>query len=204
MLEVVALKAITRLLEVCVIAGALCFSAQAMAEDSGSTGSAEQTYNTVMWTDLIPPEELEILMNPPEWITEIEDGSEEDQIASQISNTLAAAEDDRYQQALVSTNVNAEMNGALVRVPGFVVPLEFDEEQVITQFFLVPYFGACLHMPPPPPNQIILVDSPNGLQLDQLYTPFWISGKLSTSVTENEMATAAYSLTMASYEVYEE
>ena len=204
MLEVVALKAITRLLEVCVIAGTLCFSAQAMAEDSGSTESADQTYNTVMWTDLIPPEELEILMNPPEWITEIEDGSEEDQIASQISNTLAAAEDDRYQQALVSTNVNAEMNGALVRVPGFVVPLEFDEEQVITQFFLVPYFGACLHMPPPPPNQIILVDSPNGLQLDQLYTPFWISGKLSTSVTENEMATAAYSLKMASYEVYEE
>ncbi len=204
MLEVVALKAITRLLKVGVIAGAVCFSAQAMAEDSGSTGSADQTYNTVMWTDLIPPEELEILMNPPEWITEIEDGSEEDQIASQISNTLAAAEDDRYQQALVSTNVNAEMNGALVRVPGFVVPLEFDEEQVITQFFLVPYFGACLHMPPPPPNQIILVDSPSGLQLDQLYTPFWISGKLSTSVTENEMATAAYSLTMASYEVYEE
>ena len=204
MLEVVALKAITRFLEVCVIAGALCFSAQSMAEESGSAGSADQAYNTVMWTDLIPPEELEILMNPPQWITEIEDGSEEDQIASQISNTLAAAEDDRYQQALVSTNVNAEMNGALVRVPGFVVPLEFDEEQVITQFFLVPYFGACLHMPPPPPNQIILVDSPSGLQLDQLYTPFWISGKLSTSVTENEMATAAYSLTMASYEVYEE
>ena len=204
MLEVAALKAISRLIGVCVIAGALCFSAHGVAEDPDSAESADQTYATVMWTDLIPPEDLEILMNPPQYLTEIEDGSEEDQISSQIQNSLAAANDDRYQQALASTRVIEEMDGALVRVPGFVVPLEFDEEQTITQFFLVPYFGACLHMPPPPPNQIILVDSPGGLQLQELYTPFWISGELSTSVTENEMATAAYSLKMASYEPYVE
>ena len=134
----------------------------------------------------------------------MEDGSAEDQISSQIKNTIAAAKDDAYQQALVSTEVNAEMNGAKVRIPGFIVPLEFDEQQTVTQFFLVPYFGACLHMPPPPPNQIILVNSPKGVQIEELYTPFWISGELSTTISENELALSAYSMKMAAYEVYQE
>jgi len=163
----------------------------------------EATFTTIEWPDLIPEHVLEILLNPPEYITEMEDGSAEDKIESNIKNALAAASDDPYQQALVSTEVRGEMNGRMVRLPGFVVPLEFDEDQVITQFFLVPYFGACLHMPPPPPNQIILVDSPSGLTVDALYTPFWISGELSTTVTENDMATSAYSLKMAEYELYQ-
>ena len=84
-----------------------------------------------------------------------------------------------------------------------MVPVEFDEES-ITEFFLVPYFGACIHSPPPPPNQIIYVHAPQGLKLDTLYDPFWISGTLSTKLIENYMATAAYSLKMASYEPYTE
>ncbi len=94
------------------------------------------------------------------------------------------------------------MNGLMIRLPGFVVPLEFNEDQVITQFFLVPYFGACLHMPPPPPNQIVLVDAPRGLTVKELSTPLWISGKLSTQVTENDMAMSTYSLQMMDYERY--
>jgi hypothetical protein len=90
----------------------------------------------------------------------------------------------------------------MIRLPGFVVPLEFNEDQVITQFFLVPYFGACLHMPPPPPNQIVLVDAPRGLTVEELSTPLWISGKLSTQVTENDMAMSTYSLQMMDYERY--
>ncbi|MEM1110270.1 MAG: DUF3299 domain-containing protein [Pseudomonadota bacterium] len=164
----------------------------------------KEAFNTIDWTELIPPHVLEILMNPPDYLADIEDGSVEDQISSQIKSTIAAASDDAYQQALVSTEVNAEMNGAMVRIPGFIVPLEFDEQQTVTQFFLVPYFGACLHMPPPPPNQIILVDSNQGIQLQELYTPFWISGKMATTVSENDVATSAYSMNMIDYEVYAE
>ncbi|MDG2271683.1 MAG: DUF3299 domain-containing protein [Halioglobus sp.] len=186
------------------------FTALVLLPSSGISAPAraenneQETFTTIEWPDLIPPETLEVLMNPPQYITEMEDGSAEDQIANNIKNAIAAASDDPYQQALSSTEVNAEMDGAMVRLPGFVVPLEFDDEQVITQFFLVPYFGACLHMPPPPPNQIILVDSPQGLTLDELYTPVWISGVLSATVTQYDMATAAYALTMAAYENYEE
>ena len=60
-----------------------------------------------------------------------------------------------------------------------------------------------LHMPPPPPNQIILVNSPQGLTIQGLYDPLWISGELSTTVTENDMAVSAYSLKMIESEPYQ-
>ncbi len=96
------------------------------------------------------------------------------------------------------------MDGQAIRIPDFIVPLEFNDKQTITQFYLVPFFGACIHLPPPPPNQIIFVNYPEGLMLNTLYDPFWISGILKTSLIENEMASAAYSMQMQSFEVYTE
>jgi hypothetical protein len=159
-------------------------------------------FETIEWPDLMPPEVLAILLNPPEYIAEIEDGSAEDQISSQMKSAVNQSEEDAYQQALVSTDVNENLDGAMIRIPGFVVPLEFDEEQTISQFFLVPYFGACLHMPPPPPNQIILVNAPKGIQMSALYDPFWIEGQLSTSFQENDMATSAYAMRLQRIEPY--
>ena len=159
-------------------------------------------FETIEWPDLMPPEVLAILLNPPEYIAEIEDGSAEDQISSQIKSSVDQSEEDAYQQALVSTDVNEDLDGAMIRIPGFVVPLEFDEEQTISQFFLVPYFGACLHMPQPPPNQIILVNAPKGIQMSALYDPFWIEGQLSTSFQENDMATSAYAMQLQRIEPY--
>ena len=152
----------------------------------------------------MPKKDLEALLNPPSYITDVEDGSLEDQISNQLQQSLATASDDRYQQALVSTKVVADLNKQSIRIPGFIVPLEFGDDQVITQFFLVPYFGACIHVPPPPPNQIILVNYPKGLKVDVLYEPFWIYGILKTTLTENTIATSAYSIEMSKYEVYKE
>ena len=98
----------------------------------------------------------------------------------------------------------SEISGQAIRIPGFIVPLEFDDEQTITQFFLVPFFGACIHVPPPPPNQVIFVDYPEGLKLEALYDPFWVSGVVNTSLIKNELATAAYTLKMQFFEVYTE
>jgi hypothetical protein len=161
------------------------------------------TFKTIEWNDLIPEEDLNVLMNPPGYIDDLEDTAFDDDISAQLTINIDSAANDRYQQALVSTNIIEKMDGLSVRIPGFVVPVEFDEES-ITEFFLVPYFGACIHSPPPPPNQIIYVHAPKGLKLETLYDPFWISGKLSTSLVENYMATAAYSLKMTSYEAYTE
>ena len=176
----------------------------AWAQSDAATPAVNTEFRTVEWVDLIPPEVLEILLNPPSYIAEIEDGSAEDQITSQIKNTLAEEEEDAYQQALASTDVNPALNGQKIRIPGFVVPLEFDEEQTISQFFLVPYFGACLHMPPPPPNQIILVDAPEGVQMSALYEPFWLEGEVTTTITENDMAKSAYAMELHSLLPYSE
>ena len=176
----------------------------AWAQNDLVSAEDKSAFTTVEWADLIPPEVLEILLNPPSYIAEIEDGSAEDQITSQMKNTLADEEEDAYRRALASTDVNPAMDGQKIRIPGFVVPLEFDEDQTISQFFLVPYFGACLHMPPPPPNQIILVDAPEGVQMSALYEPFWLEGEVSTVVTENDMAKSAYAMQLHKLSPYSE
>ncbi len=163
---------------------------------------ANPEYTTLEWVDLIPEDDLEALLNPPAYLDEIEDGSIEDMIASQIGNAIALAEDSRYQQALVSTRVIDDHDGRHVRLPGFIVPLEYDDNQRITQFFLVPYFGACIHLPPPPPNQIVLVDYPDGIKLDHIYEPFWVLGQLHTEVNENDLALSAYQMSARILEPY--
>jgi hypothetical protein len=96
------------------------------------------------------------------------------------------------------------MNGQAIRIPGFIVPLEFSGDQMITEFFIVPFFGACIHVPPPPPNQIIHVKYPEGFKLEALYNPLWLSGVLTTILIENDIAAAAYSMEVHLMEDYSE
>jgi hypothetical protein len=161
----------------------------------------EEKYRTIEWTDLMPQDDLDAIMNSPDYLDDIVDGSAEDQIGSAMQKA-ENTKDSRYQQALKSTRVVAKFNNQSVRIPGFVVPLEFDDEQTITKFFLVPYFGACIHMPPPPPNQLIYVSYPKGLKLEALYDPFWVTGLLKTSLIENETAISAYAIDVNSIMPY--
>lgn len=166
--------------------------------------TANANYKALEWTDLLPEKDLHALMNPPEYLTDVEDGSVEDRITSQIQAQLEIDENDPYQQALTSTNIIPEMDGQLIRLPGFVVPLEFgDKEFDVTQFFFVPFFGACIHLPPPPPNQVIFVNYPKSLKLASLQDAFWITGKLKTTLTENDSATSAYSIELHTIEPYD-
>ncbi|MAR90303.1 MAG: hypothetical protein CML06_05395 [Pseudomonadales bacterium] len=174
------------------------------AADSGAQSAVAVEYRQVEWTELMPEEDLAALLSPPEEIMNIPDGSEMDQISSQMSNAIAQANDSRYQQALTSTKVVADFNNQHISIPGFIVPLDFNDKQMTTRFFLVPYFGACIHVPPPPPNQIILVDYPAGIKVDELYDPFQVSGLLKTSLFQHEMATSSYHLDAKVIEPYVE
>lgn len=168
---------------------------------------AESTeWSTVEWTDLLPEEDLQALLNPPEYLMDVEEGSEEDQSAYQQLTTGATSSEkpDRYQQALLSTDYRQEFNNRDIRIAGYLVPLEFESSQLITQALLVPYFGACIHLPPPPPNQVILLNAPQGLALGESYNPYWLSGRLRTSVQKNDIGTSAYEMDVASYELYSE
>ncbi|MGH8353536.1 MAG: DUF3299 domain-containing protein, partial [Pseudomonas sp.] len=86
------------------------------------------------------------------------------------------------------------LNGKRLRLGGYPVPLESDAQGRSTLFFLVPYPGACIHVPPPPPNQIVLVRYPKGIALDDLYAPLWVSGTLRVEPVSNALADAAYAL----------
>lgn len=165
---------------------------------------ARDKYEAIDWVDLMPEDDLEALMNPPEYLNEIEDGSMEDQISSQLLGALENAADDRYQQALTSARVKPEYDQRPIRLPGFIVPVEMNEQQLVTEFFLVPFFGACIHYPPPPPNQIIYVTAPDGVAQQNLYDPYWVEGTLTTTLTENEVAVSAYAMKADNIELYTE
>ena len=85
------------------------------------------------------------------------------------------------------------LNGKLVKIPGFVVPLEGDNETT-SEFLLVPYFGACIHVPPPPANQIVYVKFSESVPIDNLYDAVWVTGTLTTKGWEGDLATVGYSL----------
>jgi hypothetical protein len=85
------------------------------------------------------------------------------------------------------------LNNTLVKIPGFVVPLEGDSDS-ITEFLLVPYFGACVHVPPPPSNQIVYVRFSEGVPIDNLYDAVWVTGTLSTEGWKGDIASVGYSL----------
>ena len=103
-----------------------------------------------------------------------------------------------------SSAVNEKLNGAMVKLPGFIVPLEMAKDGVIREFLLVPYFGACIHVPPPPPNQIVFVRMKQGISMDSIYDAQWITGRLKTSVYESQMASAAYTLDGDKAEIYKD
>ena len=82
---------------------------------------------------------------------------------------------------------NKELDGKTVRMPGYLLPLEFDGDKV-TEFFLVPYVGACIHTPPPPPNQIVHVKTSEAYTLDGgLYEPVWVNGLMKNEKTESSL-----------------
>lgn len=70
------------------------------------------------------------------------------------------------------------LDGQQVKLPGYIVPLEVSEEGRTTEFLLVPYYGACIHVPPPPSNQIVHIFSEMGVRVEDLYQPYWIEGKM--------------------------
>lgn len=110
---------------------------------------------------------------------------------------------DMMQQSKLGS-VRQELNGSTVKVPGFVIPLEGDENMV-TEFLLVPYFGACIHVPPPPPNQIIYVKFPKGAPVQELWDVIYVIGTLKTETISHELAETGYVIegtTITEYDDY--
>jgi len=95
------------------------------------------------------------------------------------------------------------LDGQRVRLPGYTVPFDYGADTKVTEFLLVPYFGACIHAPPPPPNQTLFVMAENALKIEDLSQAVWVEGTLHAQTQESELADAAYTLTLETLEPYE-
>jgi hypothetical protein len=96
-----------------------------------------------------------------------------------------------------------ELDGQYVKLPGYIVPLESDAGGMLDEFLLVPYFGACIHVPPPPPNQIVYVKLAKPFNLKSMANPYWVIGRLSTKPWTGDMADTDYVITGDRVEIFD-
>jgi len=156
---------------------AMLFSLPGVAADKETQN---QDILQLDWLDLIPMDERNLV----------------DSVGMPLSHDQPAASQSKLG------GVRQELNGSTVKVPGFVIPLEGDEN-VVTEFLLVPYMGACIHVPPPPPNQIIYVRFKDGAPIQELWDVVYIVGTLKTETVSHELAEVGYVIEGTALEPYE-
>ena len=94
-----------------------------------------------------------------------------------IAALLAKREEIKTLRKARATATNPDLAGKDLRMPGYALPLEYDGKKV-TEFLLVPWVGACIHTPPPPPNQIVYVSLEQGFEVRSRFEPVWVTGKM--------------------------
>jgi len=94
-----------------------------------------------------------------------------------VDGLFAARDEIIEKREAAASAVNEALIGSNVRMPGYVLPLEFKNRKAV-EFLLVPTVGACIHTPPPPANQIVHVVYPEGIEVNGLFTPVWITGTM--------------------------
>jgi hypothetical protein len=137
------------------------------------------SFKTISWDDLIPND-----WDPSADFKGMDMGNFSDADPRAISALK------KLRSAWDNAPTNPSFNQKYVRIPGFVVPLDVEDGKVGT-FLLVPYFGGCLHTPPPPANQIIEVQLEQA-QAIRTMEPVWVSGQLDSVRSQTEMGTAGY------------
>jgi len=131
-------------------------------------------YVDLDWTDLIPKDQEAL---PPA-------------IQQLFQHDESAPSSSRQP---VSKGVRTDWNGQVVRLPGFIVPIDYSGEGV-TAFILVPFVGACVHVPPPPANQLVFVTTSKPYISKGLYEPVNVIGMFGTATTSTQLAEIAYAL----------
>ncbi|MCK9261813.1 MAG: DUF3299 domain-containing protein [Thiomonas sp.] len=159
----------------------------------GQTGKAGAgRFREISWDDLIPAD-----WNPEKFFLDLKLDELQDN-DPRTTEVMRKIREEWDRAPLVQ-----RFNGERIRIPGFIVPLETDGK-TIREFLLVPYFGACVHVPPPPANQLIHVmpDKPVNAKLDML--PVWVNGVLTVARFESDLGNAGYQLRAISVEEYKE
>jgi hypothetical protein len=146
------------------------------------------------------------------WDSLIPDDYRPDKIMNQFGDISNLDDDDPRAQKILQeleaiwklAPIVESLDGRRVKMPGFVVPIEGDGEK-LTEFLLVPYYGACIHVPPPPANQTIYVQVPEGdAKIRHAFDTVWVTGVLSAKPFDSDLATAGYRIQAEEIVPYEE
>ena len=155
----------------------------------------------ISWDDLVPNEETGVKINTTDkntkGIPDISDfgGSKEE--LNRFLNDMKEFKKLQKKDALINT----KFDGSKIKIPGYIVPLTFDGDNII-EFLLVPNLGACIHVPPPPANQIIYIKSAKGLKAEQINSAVWVSGMLNAKSVSTIVANVGYTINEASVTSY--
>lgn len=149
-------------------------------------------FKEVSWDDLLPPD-----WNPMEPLKGLNLDKMKD------SDPRAQEALDKLKAMWRVAPANPAINGRAIRIPGFMVPLEYAGKEV-KEFLLVPYFGACIHVPPPPANQIIHVLPARPVKVKTGMDAVWVEGVIQVGVARTEMGDAGYRLKAVRVEAYKE
>jgi len=167
---------------------------------SGNLAHAEPIIIT--WEDLSPSKDKGVKINLDENIDirGIPDISEFDDSKEQLDNFL---EEMKYVKEAQEKGgfINMKLNNKNIKIPGYITPITFEGENV-TEFLFVPYRGACIHVPPPPSNQIIYVKSAKGLKAEDIWSAKWITGILNATPVSTVVANVGYSIQEANVSPY--
>ena len=101
-----------------------------------------------------------------------------------------------------ATKLNESLDGSYIKMPGFIIPFDIGVKGV-TEFMLVPYTGACIHMPPPPANQLVMVNAKTPWPSDDLWNPVWVIGMMRMQLQTTDLGQTGYAIVADQMEVYE-
>lgn len=101
-----------------------------------------------------------------------------------------------------ATKLNPKLDGAYIVMPGYIIPIDITRAGA-TSFMLVPYVGACIHVPPPPPNQLVFVTTETPWPSDDLWEAVWVTGRMKHEMQSLDLASTGYELTAEKVEAFE-
>ncbi|GAB6054128.1 hypothetical protein JCM17960_29480 [Magnetospira thiophila] len=159
-------------------------------EDPFTTLTEDQQYDIAELSDMQALREQGVDAIEVMGIGSVEENDLRSKLAKQgVDVEALLRRDQAYRKELLRRNssVNESLNGQDVKIPGFALPLEFNGEAV-TEFLLVPFVGACIHVPPPPINQTVFVRVTKPYVPSNLYDPVWVIGRMSVKRSTSDLA----------------
>lgn len=148
--------------------------AGAVAAAVGPRLAMADAYTDLQWEDLLPQGETAV---------------------PNVLRGLLPHDEDQLMSAVQppSSGVRPDWNGQIVRLPGFIIPIDYSGTGV-TAFILAPYVGACIHVPPPPANQLVFVTTPTPYDTRGLFEPVRVTGIFGVSTMSTHLADIGYAL----------